>query len=93
MRHELLRGIPKPDEWVVSRYFTEFQLWASQVRDPEKDLQAIKPGQKIPWATLLQVFPMLDVWIGVEKRLYGDIVTPTLIEYDEFRRRRIMLYA
>lgn len=92
VRSNLFKGVPKPPEWVVERYFSEYCLAAAQVHDAEKDIPQVAPGKKLAWVSFLKVQPKLDIWADIEKKLYGEVVSESIQEYLDAREMRIMLY-
>jgi hypothetical protein len=78
----------------VLYYLLEYQLWAAGIDNVEEYLGKIYQGSgRLDWSFELKIVPIYDVWSIVERKIYGKIVTKTVEEYQELRKKRLMVYV
>jgi hypothetical protein len=78
-------------------YWNQYQLlaivWDKKDEKDRSTLPDTKNGVgNTWWVDALKVSPILDVWAVIEKKMYGDIVTSEVKEYDNYTKARILLY-
>lgn len=87
----------KPPEWVIINYWTQYSLltivWNKKDEQGRSTLPSAEDGVTNSWWTnALRIMPKLDMWISIEKKLYGRVVTKEVQDYYAYNENRILLY-